>query len=150
MLDFTTLPTDVLKAFGDKIQTFLKANTDVPHFFEDSREEELGPNTIEIRLDGPHIDEIANGQYHIRVDVDLLVTLEIKKNVFVKSTVLGVCQEALNEDVPFSVDGVSVGCFSKAIPFGGSEKITLENFGQVHKDRRVTHSAVSTTFHILI
>ena len=147
---YDTLPTDVFKSVGSFIQTFLQTRVAIPFFFEEGRVDELGPNTVEIRFDGPDVDEIANSQYWVSLDVDLLVTSKITSNIFERQNLLGICQEALREDIPLVVGGSIVGAFSTAKPFGGTEKIVVTNYGPVHKDRQVLHTSVYTKLHILI
>lgn len=149
-MKYDTLAVDVIKAIGEKLQAYLTSVTDVLVFFEETQPEDIEQNSIEIRLDGPTVDEIANKQYHVTVEVDLLLTFKMQDNIFTRRQVLAFMSEALREDVPLIISGENVGCLSTARPFGGTEKVETVDYGKVNKDRRLLHSAVSTTLHILI
>ena len=149
-MKYDNLPVDVLKSVGEYLQTYFEANLPIKFFFEEARVEGLGPNTVEIRFDGPDVDEISNKQYLVTLNVDLLVTMERTANIFDRQKVLGICKESLNNDIPLYVNSELVGGLSTSIPFGGTEKIRVANYGQVHKDRQVLHSSVFTKLHILI
>lgn len=151
-MNFDTLVEDVLKAVGSKVQASITAKTTIPVIFEESQPDSIEDEVLEVRIDGPTIDEIAHKQYRITVAVDLLLTTPIYDDVYTRAKLLSICAEALREDIPI-IDSTTleqIGCLSTAIPFGGTEKIHTVNYGKVHKDRRVLHSAVSTTFHALI
>ena len=149
-MKYDTLAVEITKAVGAKLQTYLVANVDIPVFFEESQPEDVEQDNIEIRFDGLDIDEIANTQYLIEVSVDLLLTFKMRESIFDRLQILSKMAEALREDFPIYLDGALVGCLSTAIPFGGSEKIKTINYGKVNKDRRLLHSAVSTTLHLSI
>jgi len=148
---YTDLAVDTLRAVGERLQTDLASNLAIPVFFEETQPENVGSEVLEIRLDGPFIREIANKQYIVTVEVDLLLTTPIYDNIYTRAQMLGICAEALRTDIPLlDGDNEQIGCLSTSIPFGGASKIETVNYGKVHKDRRLLHSAVSTTLFTLI
>lgn len=149
-MKYTNIPLDTMKCVGGFLQTFFTSKLTIPFFFEDGRVDDLGMNTVEIRFDGPDINHITVQEYIITLSIDLLVTMEKTQNIFTRAAVIGVCEEALREDIPLILDGILVGCLSTARPFGGTDKITTVNYGQVHKDRGVLHTSINTTLNILI
>lgn len=145
-MNFENIHKDVYASLGQFFQTFFDGG--LPVYFENhgNRPE---ANFIEARIDGPNIEEIANKQYVLEVEIDFLIVAEQCSDVFLVRRTMGKCSEALNADIPIVLDGLSVGCLSTSGPFGKVSKIVANYYGLTDKDKKVLQASVSTTLSLL-
>jgi hypothetical protein len=124
---------------------------DATIFYENDNDTRRPLTYIEVRIDGPDIDEIANQQYRLFVDVDLLIVDEKSDSLFKIRNLMGKCAESLREDVNLlDENGVCYGNLSTAKPFGGTEKINVVYYGSPDKDKNILQATVATRLHSLL
>ena len=147
-MQFDSLYRDSFSSIAKHIRAKIP---DVQLFYENDNDTRRPLTYIEIRIDGPDIEEIANCQYRIVVEVDLLIVDEKSNNVFKVRNLMGKCAEALREDVHLlDADGGEYGCLSTAKPYGGAEKINVVYYGSPDKDKNILQASVATRLYSLL
>lgn len=103
-MNYEDIDADILASLGKHFQSAFDGY--LPIFFENQHIDQV-PDTdyIEIRIDGPDIDEIANSQYVILVDVDLKIVRQKTNNLMTIRRDAGKCAESLRQAIPFIHSG---------------------------------------------
>lgn len=129
----------------------------LPYFVEgiDERSADtMRESHVELRVTGPDIKEVANGQYNIKCVVNFLFTKnmdEVIADAFDLIQWTGVFSNEMLEPIPIykkgtgvEDDGTLVGCIR--VPERKSEAVRIYHFGQLDKDTRVRMSEVDAVY----
>lgn len=139
------LTKDIFAALGSHLQTTLS----LPVFFENSdRDAAIKKATlefVEVRVDGPNIDEVSCGSYDIEVPVDLLLCIEKTSNVLRPRTLMGECAQALNVPIPVISNSLTLGCLQTIGLSGKRSKIDQDYYGTPDKSKTQIQASVRTT-----
>jgi len=97
-MTYDDIDKDIFASLGRHFQTALT----LPVFFEGQHMDGTPSiDYIEARIEGPEIDEIAKGQYHILVEVNLKIVRRKTDNLFTIRKDVGECAEALRRGIPY-------------------------------------------------
>lgn len=106
-MTYDNLDRDILASLGVHFQTAFAGH--LPVFFEGQHiDGEPAIDYLEVRIEGPEIDEIANEQYQVTVDVDIKIVRKKTSNIFLIRTDAGKCAEALRLGIPLMQPSVDI------------------------------------------
>lgn len=130
----------------------------LPYFVEGI--DERSPATmreshVELRVTGPDIKEVANGQYDIKCVINFLFTKnmdEVSADAFDLIQWTGVFADVMLEPIPIYKKGVGpeddedtlIGCLR--VHKGKNEAVRTYHFGQLDKDTRVRMSELDAVY----
>ena len=150
-MNLETLPVDTFQAIGSYIQS--KFAGVIPVYFEAHGEDQIVDgvdNYLEVRIDGPDIDEISNGTFKVSVDVDIYIQVERSRDTFKIRHLMGQCANALNTPILVKQAGVDLGYFSTTGFHGRTAKVIVTDLGRQDKETNLLRATVATTLTLLI
>ncbi len=145
-----TLGRDIVAAISEHLHLMLSSK--YPVWFEgsgnDLADSETPTRGIEVRIDGPSISVPSKGTMHAVVEVDLLITLPVKGDIYAMSLALGDCTVALRSGIPIvDLDTEQpLGCLETFVGRRGEEHIRVHNYGEIDGDTPAMHGTVATNF----
>jgi hypothetical protein len=149
------LPRWIFASLAKHFETVAATNS-IPYFVEgvDERDEDnMQGSHVELRVTGPSIKEVANGQYHVEAVLNILVTsnMDMKGSAYEIVQWCGIFQDEMLEPLPIYKlgDGVDddqslIGCLRAK----GDKRAAVRvfHFGQVHTTDRIRQSEVDGVY----
>lgn len=146
------------------IAVYFKAvsdNISLTFFVEgvDEREEDtMRTEHAELRINGPFVREISHGYWRVHLDINVLLTDQMKmstEDAYNINRWGGEFLKAMTENIPIyrfgtgaDDDGTLVGCLTQRTGF--SEPARLIHFGQISREDRIRQAAVDGRFEMFL
>lgn len=98
-MTYDDIDRDILASLGVHFQSAFAGY--LPVFFEDQHLDGTPPaDYLEVRVEGATIDEIANEQYQVTVEVDIKIVRKKTNNILTIRSDAGKCAESLRLGIP--------------------------------------------------
>lgn len=117
------------------------------------------PNRIEIRMNGPQIQEWNKGYFEFEVDVNILIFSYMggkNVNAYDGTVMAGVMAEAADQKIPVYKYGIGVdddqsliGCLSLQTT-GRDQGINVHHFGEIDKENRLRQFGVDVSLQMTL
>jgi hypothetical protein len=108
---------------------------------------------IELRIDGPKLNEISNNLWHSRVEVDFLVLADSGVNLYRPHQICGEIQRVCTDIILYKIDDTGniikkLGCLTLIPQI--RDNIAITHYGQFKPDVPITQSTVVVHYEIRI
>jgi hypothetical protein len=118
----------------------------------DERVEELmaASDTMEVRITGPYIKQLASGEYNVQVAVNILFTSRydgVAKNAYKVLDNVGIIVAAMKG--PISVYN-SINTFLGCLTIPQRQSIMADNYGQIDTSDRVKATEVEVKYQMIL
>lgn len=113
-------------------------------------------NFLELRIDGPKIDEISRNYYRLYVEINILAQALLDVDIYQLQRLVGLAQ-SLFVDIPVYKYGTGtedtealLGCLQRITSVRGSEFIDATNFGQIAPDNKINQATIETHYEMFL